>query len=102
MNTTPEPRGAPAERYPSVTAGVLVTNHDGSQSVDDRIRELEHQLATIRHALDNRDTIGMAKGVLMAREGIGPDEAFAMMFGVESFIGHGRRVPTTGLFGDDA
>lgn len=68
MNPRPEPAdaAAPADRH----------GPHGSQSLDDRVRELEDQLTTIRHALDNRDTIGMAKGILVAREGVSPDEAF--------------------------
>ena len=60
------------------------TDGHGSQAVlgphpDDRVSELERQLATLRRALDSRDTIGMAKGILMAREFCTPDEAFDML-----------------------
>ena len=33
----------------------------------------------LEQALDSRDVIGQAKGILMAREGVGPDEAFDML-----------------------
>jgi AmiR/NasT family two-component response regulator len=33
----------------------------------------------MEEALQSRDVIGQAKGVLMAREGVGPEEAFAML-----------------------
>lgn len=39
---------------------------------DDRADQLET-------ALDSRDTIGMAKGILMHAENIGPDEAFQIL-----------------------
>jgi hypothetical protein len=35
--------------------------------------------ANLSHALDTRDVIGQAKGILMARRGIGADEAFDIL-----------------------
>lgn len=40
---------------------------------------VEQENAQLREALESRDIIGQAKGVLMQRQGIGPDEAFAML-----------------------
>lgn len=50
-----------------------------AQDLEGRLQELEHQVATLRAALDSRDTIGMAKGILMAREKCTPEEAFRML-----------------------
>ena len=54
----------------------FVTNRnaavDRAQASADRA---DHLVA----ALDNRDVIGMAKGVLMHAEGIGPEEAFEVL-----------------------
>ncbi|HET6875009.1 MAG TPA: ANTAR domain-containing protein [Acidimicrobiales bacterium] len=55
---------------------------EASNSASDpsrRVHELECQISTLRAALDSRDTIGMAKGILMAREGCTPDEAFDIL-----------------------
>ncbi|MDX3660098.1 ANTAR domain-containing protein [Streptomyces sp. ID05-26A] len=35
--------------------------------------------AQMRRAIDSRDVIGQAKGILMSRQGIGADEAFALL-----------------------
>lgn len=45
----------------------------------ERVRELESQLATLQRALYSRETIGTAKGILMARENCTPDEAFDVL-----------------------
>ena len=67
-----------------VVAQNLTEDHEnqagpGMDRPDDRISQLERELATLRRALESRDTIGMAKGILMAREGRTPDEAFEML-----------------------
>lgn len=43
------------------------------------ICEMDTRLTQVERALETRDTIGMAKGILMAREACGPDEAFEML-----------------------
>lgn len=44
------------------------------------LQELE--LAQLRKAIDNRDVIGQAKGILMQRRGISADEAFELLRGL--------------------
>ena len=41
--------------------------------------ELRDEVEHLHHALDTRDLIGMAKGILMHAENVGPDEAFAIL-----------------------
>lgn len=42
-------------------------------------REPSDEVAHLRIALETRDVIGMAKGILMATEGIGPQAAFDVL-----------------------
>jgi AmiR/NasT family two-component response regulator len=41
-----------------------------------RHQQARHLVDQLGHALDNRDVIGQAKGLLMARHRCGPEEAF--------------------------
>lgn len=43
------------------------------------LAQREHINVTLRRALETRTAIGQAQGVLMARQGIGPDEAFDIL-----------------------
>jgi hypothetical protein len=42
-----------------------------------RITQLEQQVEGLTRALQTRDTIGQAKGILLSRYAMGPDQAFA-------------------------
>jgi hypothetical protein len=44
-----------------------------------RITQLEQQVEGLTRALQNRDTIGQAKGILLSHYAMGPDEAFALL-----------------------
>jgi GAF domain-containing protein len=60
-----------AEIMATMGAGYILHAH---QSV------AQHELATqLQSALESRDTIGQAKGILMARHGVDADEAFGML-----------------------
>jgi cell division septum initiation protein DivIVA len=50
-----------------------------TQDLEARVHELEHQLATLRRALESREVIGIAKGILVATEGCAPDKAFEIL-----------------------
>jgi AmiR/NasT family two-component response regulator len=41
--------------------------------------DAERHTAHLRRALHTRDVIGQAKGILMARRGVSPDEAFEVL-----------------------
>ena len=41
--------------------------------------ELEAEVANLQRAIESRDVIGQAKGILMERHGLGPDQAFARL-----------------------
>lgn len=41
--------------------------------------QLRGQLTTLEQAVQSRDVIGMAKGILMARQRCTPEEAFRML-----------------------
>jgi GAF domain-containing protein len=56
-------------------AAILVANVKSYQSANNLSDEL-------RDALRSRDVIGTAKGILMARDGVDPDTAFAMLISV--------------------
>lgn len=43
------------------------------------VDELRAEVANLRIATESRDVIGQAKGILMAREGVTADQAFAML-----------------------
>ena len=47
--------------------------------VGDEVVRLREEVANLKRALKTREVIGMAKGVLMARECCHPDEAFDML-----------------------
>lgn len=53
-----------------------VLHHDELQRRQDGF---EHELLTIREALENRDLIGQAKGIIMGSMGCSADEAFALL-----------------------
>lgn len=63
---------------PVATDG-LVSQHVPGRDPADCVWDLERQLTSIRRALDSRDTIGMAKGILMARQNCTPEGAFEML-----------------------
>ncbi|GAA1081902.1 hypothetical protein HDA37_004372 [Pseudonocardia antarctica] len=67
-----------------------VTDHTGQlggdstrtaavRSDQSRITLLQDQVEVLTRALRNRDTIGQAKGILVAHYDIGPDEAFTLL-----------------------
>ena len=65
-----------------MTSGIGQVGAYGREDVEALIGEVAHlrgQLANLEHALESRDVVGMAKGILMARQRCGPDEAFAML-----------------------
>jgi AmiR/NasT family two-component response regulator len=41
--------------------------------------DLQRQVAQLEQALQSRDVIGQAKGILMLQSGLGPDEAFTLL-----------------------
>ncbi len=60
-----------AEILTAIAAGYLLHAHDLREHLD-----LTKQL---QDAIGSRDVIGQAKGIIMAREGVDADEAFAML-----------------------
>lgn len=48
-------------------------------SSDERLLDAEAELATLRDALASRLVIGQAMGLLMARQGLSTDDAFAVL-----------------------
>lgn len=46
---------------------------------DDEVVRLQQEVENLKRALESREMIGMAKGVLMAREHCHPDEAFDIL-----------------------
>jgi ANTAR domain len=54
-------------------------SHDAGGAEQCRITQLEQQVEGLTRALQNRDTIGQAKGILLSHYAIGPDEAFALL-----------------------
>jgi AmiR/NasT family two-component response regulator len=80
--------GTTASRAPSRIAAPALAQ---------RIRELEHELATVATRLENaavaiesRDVIGMAKGIVIATAGCTADKAFAILSAQSS--AEGRKV----------
>jgi hypothetical protein len=47
----------------------------------ERVRALEAEVEQLKAAMASRATIEQAKGILMARSGVGPDQAFDMLRG---------------------
>lgn len=43
------------------------------------LARLEQEVDNLRRALDTRDVIGMAKGIIIARKGCRPEEAFEVL-----------------------
>lgn len=60
--------------------GFILASHaaPASRAVGDRVG-LERLLLHLQETLESRDVIGQAKGILMDRRKIGPDEAFAIL-----------------------
>jgi AmiR/NasT family two-component response regulator len=58
-----------------------VTDESGETRLpaDDPIAALTHQITHLERAIASRDVIGQAKGILMERHHIGPDEAFEQL-----------------------
>ena len=49
---------------------------DGDQA---SLEQLQHEVEGLRQALESRDAIGQAKGILMERQGCTADEAFDIL-----------------------
>ena len=58
---------------------LLATHASLALSTTKAVRLLELREAQLRRALDTRDIIGQAKGILMQRRGISADEAFELL-----------------------
>jgi AmiR/NasT family two-component response regulator len=59
---------------------LLLAMHGSLALAHVRTAELaDLQRAQLRQAVDSRDVIGQAKGILMSRQGIGADEAFELL-----------------------
>jgi GAF domain-containing protein len=67
---------SPADRD---TLLLLATHASLALATTQAVTRGELQLEQLRQAIDSRDVIGQAKGVLMARRGITADEAFAIL-----------------------
>ena len=52
---------------------------EGAQDLRAEVTRLTDEVAGLRQALRSRDRIGQAKGILMERLQIGPDDAFALL-----------------------
>ena len=52
---------------------------DSRPPADDRIPVLTDQIKHLERAIASRDVIGQAKGILMERHHISPDEAFEQL-----------------------
>jgi hypothetical protein len=61
------------------TALVLATHASLALAGVAAVTEAELQAQHLRRAIDSRDVIGQAKGILMQRRGIGADEAFDVL-----------------------
>jgi GAF domain-containing protein len=60
--------------------GILLAAHAGAAlAATEAVSAAELESAQLREALGTRDVIGQAKGILMERQGIGADEAFAIL-----------------------
>ncbi len=59
--------------------GDLVCLQDVGRECAALVRDMAMQLTILQEALDSLDTIGMAKGILMARQNCTSDEAFEML-----------------------
>lgn len=59
----------------SPSAGTETAGTDAGQE----LARLRSELEGMQRALDTRDVIGMAKGILVARERCSPDEAFQIL-----------------------
>ncbi len=55
------------------------TLHDAAGTEEYRIAQLERQVEGLRRALQSRDSIGQAKGILLSHYAIGPEEAFGLL-----------------------
>ncbi|MBN6038403.1 ANTAR domain-containing protein [Amycolatopsis sp. 195334CR] len=58
---------------------LLATHATLAIAETDAVSRAELQRTRIRGALDRRDLIGQAKGIIMARRGLDADEAFALL-----------------------
>jgi AmiR/NasT family two-component response regulator len=54
----------------------IVAFPDREPDPEARVEELEEKVVNLNRALQTRDTIGMAKGILMANQHLTADEAF--------------------------
>lgn len=51
----------------------------GLEDVVERLREVNDRLGQMTRAVESRDVIGQAKGILMERYGLTADKAFALL-----------------------
>jgi AmiR/NasT family two-component response regulator len=58
---------------------LLATHASLALAATDAVTEGELQAANLRRAIDSRDVIGQAKGIIMARRGVSADEAFEVL-----------------------
>jgi anti-anti-sigma regulatory factor len=59
---------------------LLLATHASLAVANTRSTDYAHLRETqLRRALDSRDVIGQAKGIIMARRGVGPDDAFDIL-----------------------
>ncbi|BBE23485.1 hypothetical protein MN0502_23680 [Arthrobacter sp. MN05-02] len=49
------------------------------EQVAERLREVSEKVEHLTHALQNRDLIGQAKGILMERYGLTSEQAFELL-----------------------
>ncbi|MFJ7216043.1 GAF and ANTAR domain-containing protein [Amycolatopsis sp. NPDC098790] len=58
---------------------LLATHASLALAATDAVTRAELQAAHLRKAIDSRDVIGQAKGIIMARRGVSADEAFDVL-----------------------
>ncbi|MGK3204412.1 GAF and ANTAR domain-containing protein [Amycolatopsis sp. MEPSY49] len=58
---------------------LLATHASLALAATDAVTRAELQTAHLRKAIDSRDVIGQAKGIIMARRGVSADEAFDVL-----------------------
>lgn len=71
--------GSPWGDVAAATVGLLVRQASALLSGAVALAQSEQINDTLRRALETRTVIGQAQGVLMARQGIGPDDAFDIL-----------------------
>ncbi|OLF16376.1 GAF and ANTAR domain-containing protein [Actinophytocola xanthii] len=71
------PRGIPQQDRDVLL--LLATHASLAVATTQAVTKGELREAQLREALDSRDAIGQAKGILMARRGVSPEEAFDLL-----------------------